>query len=208
MCPEFGQQACQGRPGTRKQEVRGLINSIHRSDEQQDGMRRDGSRWVSCCCYTKHSGTMQPCLLPPRRCCVPLPPTPPLLARPRRRPPAQPQPPRNPSTLPSFLAQLATGSPAGHPAQPAHRLTNYVLVVLGWHVTRHPSPVVTWPISAEEKGEARLSRPPCCHLPCCHSWQRQRVTRPPSRPPRPTSTPPLCEGKTLNNGSCGEQLLY
>lgn len=157
-------------PGeSRHSETRGAgINQQYtRSDEQQDGMRRDGSRWVSCCCYTSRLLCNPPCLLPPRRCCcVLLPPTPPLLARPRRRQPAQPQPPRNPSTLPSFLAQLAQA------AQPATQPSRHVvLLITSWShlagtspVTRHPSPVVTRPIWAE-KGEARLSRPACCHFP-------------------------------------------
>lgn len=156
VCPEFGQQVCQGRPGTRRQEVRGLINSITPSDEQQDGMRPDGLAWVSCCYYS-----LQRCL----GCCVPrnprlplvaaaaaccvclLPPTPPLLLRHRRRPPMHSL--NFHATRPHFQASWHS-SPAGHSAQPAHRLTS-------WSRLAGTSPVTRCRLACCRKRRATLA---------------------------------------------------
>lgn len=157
VCPEFGQQVCQGRPGTRRQEVRGFNQQYTPSDEQQDGMRPDGLAWVSCCYYSLPLTLMCPEEpLFASACCFSLPPTPPLLLRHQRRQRAQPQLPRNPTTLPSFLAQQPSG-----PLSSACTSSD-VLVALGWHVTRHPLPSGMLP---KETGKARLSRPGGCHLP-------------------------------------------
>lgn len=174
VCPEFGQQVLPGE--TKHSETRGAgINQQYtRSDEQQDGMRPDGLDRVSCCYYSLprvvQVAASRRTLLPlvtvaaVAACCLLLllllPPTPPVLVRHQRRlTSAQPQPPRNPTTLPSLLAQQPSGpsSPAG--------TSSYVLVALGWHVTRHPSPsTILWHV-AEGGGHGSLVAAECCHLP-------------------------------------------
>lgn len=130
----------------------GINQQYTLSDEQQDGMRPDGLDWVSCCYYSLPQ-RLSSLLRPEDPCCLSL-----LLVSllaaccllrlllvtvtadvavggPSSTPttPAQPQLPRNPTTLPSFLAQAA---------QRAIQLSRHVILRLGcaW-LARHPSSV-------------------------------------------------------------------
>lgn len=141
VCPEFGQQVCQGRPGTRRQVVRGFNQQYTPSDEQQDGMRPDGLAWVSCCYYS-----LPPILLCPEEplfassfllaaaaCCL-------CCYRRRRRCCSVTDADHLHSlnfhaTRPHFQASWHS-SPAGHSAQPAHRLTSWLRLASTSLVTR------------------------------------------------------------------------
>lgn len=157
VCPEFGQLVCQGRPGTRRQEVRGLINSITPSDEQQDGMRPDGLAWVSCYYYSLPQSLLCPeePLFASRCCCLLLP----LLAASAVTADAAvaaPSPTPTTCTASTSTQPDHTSKLPGTAAQRAIQLSPHIVLRLGraW-LARHPSPVAV--LACCRKRRARLA---------------------------------------------------
>lgn len=155
VCPEFGQQVCQGRPGTRRQEVRGFNQQYTPSDEQQDGMRPDGLAWVSCCYYS-----LPPTLLCPEeplfasRCCLLR-----LLAASivtADAAVAAPSPTPTTCTASTSTQPDHTSKLPGTAAQRATQLSLHIVLRLGraW-LARHSSPVAVWHV-AERDGQGSL----------------------------------------------------